>query len=80
MKPIAIVPQRHRSPFMATEWQELRKQLLMQWKLINSGELDSIGPNRTLIARLIERKYGIASGLIENYLCNFERTMPLMAA
>lgn len=60
-------------------WKMLRGQLLAQWRHINASELDKIGPNRQRIARLIEREYGVAAELVENYLRNFERTMPLAA-
>lgn len=65
------------SQIVSCDWQQLREQLLMQWKRIAGWELDAVGPNRSRIAQLIERKYGIASQLTENYLRNFERTMPL---
>jgi len=58
-------------------WDMLREQLLQQWALISEHDLDMAGPDASRIAILIERKYGIASRMIENYLANFVRTMPL---
>jgi hypothetical protein len=65
------------SPWIGCDWPLLRSQLLMQWKALLPGELDSAGPNRQRIASLIEHKCGISAELVENYLRNFERTMPL---
>lgn len=58
-------------------WDVLRDQLLRQWTLLSEQDLEMAGPDATRIALLIERKYGIASHMIENYLLNFVRTMPL---
>lgn len=58
-------------------WEVLREQLLHQWALLSENDLDMTGPDASRIALLIERKYGIASRMIENYLLNFVRTMPL---
>jgi hypothetical protein len=65
------------SEAIACDWRMLREQLLMQWRKISPRELEVAGPHRSRIAALIERKYGIASQLAENYLRNFERTMPV---
>lgn len=59
------------------DWEILRTQLLNQWQRLTETEVDNAGPNRKQIARLVARKYGIASLCVENYLRNFERTMPL---
>lgn len=59
-------------------WQIMRAQLLKQWTLLNTGELNAIGPNCRRIAQLIARKYAIAPVVVENYLRNFERTIPLL--
>ena len=61
-------------------WEPLKAQLLEQWDRLSPGELEEAGPYRARLALLIQRKYGIASGLVENYLRNFERTMPAMEA
>lgn len=58
-------------------WPMLRIQLLEQWTMLTEHDLDISGPNAQRIAALIERKYGISSQLVENYLANFARTMPL---
>lgn len=62
---------------ISCNWQMLRGQLLAQWRQVTARELDSAGPDRYRIANLIEHKYGISARLVENYLRNFERTMPL---
>src|SRR5262245_8586543 len=59
-------------------WDVLRGQLLRQWSRLSPNELDAEGPNRERLARLIARKHGIAPKLVENYLHNFERTLPLL--
>lgn len=64
-------------PLIKCNWVALREQLLQQWERVTRHELESAGPNRRLIAKLIEKKYGIASAMVENYLRNFERTLPL---
>ena len=59
------------------DWETLRSQLLHQWQRLTAEEVDIAGPSRRRIARLVESKYGIAALCVENYLTNFERTMPL---
>lgn len=58
-------------------WPMLRSQLLEQWTLLTEYDLEITGPNAAYIAGLIERKYGISSTLVENYLVNFARTIPV---
>jgi len=58
-------------------WPMLRSQLLQQWTLLTEYDLEITGPNATYIAGLIEKKYGISSTLVENYLVNFARTIPV---
>ena len=60
------------------KWEPFRESIMAQWDRVTSRELDEIGPNRSKIAMLIETKYGIASHLVENYLRNYERTLPLI--
>jgi hypothetical protein len=55
----------------------LREQILMQWARLSSREIDEAGPNRGRLALLIHNRYGISARLIENYLRNFERVLPL---
>lgn len=62
---------------IACEWEPLRKQLLAQWNRLTEPELDEAGPNRRRLAMLIEHKSGVDRRLAENYLRNFERTLPL---
>jgi len=71
------VPNSPSSSRVSCDWQKLREQLLAQWTQLSSKELEDTGPNRHRIALLVERKYGVACELVENYLLNFERTMPL---
>jgi hypothetical protein len=61
------------------DWQALQEQLLSQWNRLTASELIGIMYNRRRIALLVERKYGIPYRLVENYLRNFEQTMPLAA-
>ncbi len=67
----------HTSLFLCN-WHILRKQLLGQWALLSSHDLDATGADCRRIAELIADKYGILPGVVENYLRNFERTLPLL--
>ncbi len=60
------------------DWNVLRTQLLQQWNKLSNVELEATGHNCRNIARLIEGKYGVPAKLAENYLRNFERTLPLL--
>jgi hypothetical protein len=62
---------------VACDWQEFSEQLLKQWQGITRDELEETHHDRCAIARLIERKEGISAQLVENYLINLERTLPL---
>ena len=68
----------HHQEWMACDWQALCAQLLQQWNLLTPKDLMAIGPSRTHIAALVSRKYGVNAVLVENYLSNLERTLPLM--
>lgn len=61
-------------------WNALCTQLLTQWSALSRNELEQTGHSRHRIAELIENKYGISSQMAENYLHNFERTLPLFDA
>lgn len=61
------------------DWQSLREQLLDQWGRLTKTDLDVVGPDRHRIAALVQRKYGVSSRLIENYLANLERTLPTLS-
>lgn len=63
---------------ISCKWEPFRDQVLKQWDRLTAHEVEAVGPNRSLLAILIEKKYGIASHLVENYLRNFERTLPLI--
>ncbi len=66
------------SSILLCNWHVLRRQLLQQWTLLTSADLAETGPNCRRIAALISQKYGIATHVVENYLRNFERTIPLL--
>lgn len=66
------------SPMQGTP-KVIQNLLLQQWQRLTLGEIESTHYVKHSIARLIERKYGINSRLMENYLSNLERTLPLMA-
>ena len=61
------------------DWSTLRSQLLEQWDRLSDGELEATGHDRRRIAELIGYKYGVSTEMAENYLCNFERTLPLLS-
>lgn len=67
----------HASLFLCN-WHILRRQLLRQWPLITADELNVAGADCRRIAKLIAHRYGIAPSVVENYLRNFERTLPLL--
>ncbi len=58
-------------------WPSLKKHLLGQWKKVSQAELDEVGPKRHGLAMLIQKKYGVSWQLVEDYLANIERTLPL---
>ncbi len=60
------------------DWPSLKNQLLLQWHRLSRRELDTVGPDSRRIAALVECKYGISARLVENYLANLARTLPLM--
>lgn len=59
------------------DWRALKEQLLNQWERITPWELEHTRRNRRRIAQLVERKYGVYAVLVENYLKNIERTLPM---
>lgn len=72
------VPEYHSSK-ISCHWKELRSQLMNQWSRLSEEDLRKTGPDRHQIAELISARYGISPEMVENYLNNFERTMPLGA-
>ena len=66
------------SEWMVCDWQALCAQLLFQWNRLTHDELEKTGANRRRIAVLVSEKYGIDTKLVENYLSNLERTLPLV--
>lgn len=76
----AIAPNRPEEiyvPQISCDWRELSTQLLSQWERLTQADLDRTGYRRRDIAELIERKYGVNSVFVENYLRNMERTLPM---
>ena len=65
---------------ISCDWGALSEQLLQQWDQLTPYELEQTGHNRQRIAALIQKKYGVDSNMAENYLRNFERTLPLIGA
>jgi hypothetical protein len=63
---------------MSCNWNVLCEQLMQQWVRLTRSELEATGHNRHRIALLIQRKYGITAEMADNYLCNFERTLPTL--
>lgn len=81
-RPVAMYPALageagHDNDQMNCNWELLRKQLLAQWNRLKERDLDITGPHRQRISSLIQQRYGIARELVENYLMNFERTLPM---
>ncbi len=60
------------------KWEPFRAQILAQWSRLTPAEVDKVGPNRSMLAQLIQNRYGVDAYLVENYLRNFERTLPLI--
>ena len=63
--------------WMVCDWQALCAQILQQWNRLVPDDLARIGPSRRCIAALVQQEYDIDSALVENYLRNLERTLPL---
>ena len=55
----------------------MRELLLQQWRRLTPNDLEETEYVKEQIAILIQYKYGIDSQLIENYLSNLERTLPV---
>ena len=53
--------------------------LISQWKSLSPQDIEATQYCKRRIAKLIEQKYKIDSLLVENYLTNLERTLPLAA-
>lgn len=61
-----------RHDYIHCAWRPFKEELLVQWKRLDEDDLREVGRNRHLIARVIERKYGVAWQLAEHYLSNLE--------
>lgn len=75
---IANTGHEHVTDRITCDWSCFSAQLLNQWHHITRQELEYTRHNRRAIAELIERKYGVDALLVENYLRNVERTLPLL--
>lgn len=61
-------------------WRPFKQELLIQWRKLNEEDLQEAGRNRHALARIIERKYGVAWQLAETYLGNLEANLARHAA
>jgi hypothetical protein len=61
-------------------WRPFKQEVLLQWRKLNEDDLLEAGRNRRRLARIIERKYGVAWQLAESYLSRLEASMPRYAA
>lgn len=59
------------------DWPNIRRQLLDQWGKITTDDIDNAHGDKHEIAVLIQRRYGVPARMVESYLTNFERTLPL---
>lgn len=73
MDKIIPIPSRH--DYVHCAWRPFKQELLIQWRKLNEEDLQETGRNRRLIARIIERKYGVAWQLAEHYLANLESNL-----
>ena len=60
------------------DWPSLREQLHAQWSKLSTEELDDAWPDRHEIASLVHKSYGIPVPMVETYLLNVERRLPLL--
>lgn len=60
-------------------WRPFKQEVLIQWRKLDESDLMESGRNRRTLARIIERKYGVAWQLAESYLSalelNLQRSM-----
>ena len=68
---------KHAEETVDCHWPSLRSQILGQWKRVTLEELDATGSKRYKIALLIQQKHGVSWQLVQNYLMNIERSLPL---
>lgn len=61
-------------------WRPFKQELLLQWRKLNEDDLMEAGRNRRALARVIERKYGVAWQLAESYLSRLEENLERQAA
>lgn len=64
-----------RNDYIHCPWKPFKDELLVQWRRLNEDDLAEAGRNRHLIARAIERKYGVAWQLAEHYLNRLETSL-----
>ena len=61
--------------FIACAWSPFKEELLVHWHKLTEEDLREAGRNRRALAKIIERKYGVAWQLAENYLLNLESNL-----
>lgn len=64
-----------RHDFICCDWKPFRQELLVQWRKLDEWDLAEAGRNRRQLARIIERKYGVAWELAESYLLRLEHNL-----
>lgn len=65
----------HHHDFIDCAWRPFKQELLIQWRKLDETDLMESGRNRRQLARIIERKYGVAWQLAESYLLRLENNM-----
>jgi hypothetical protein len=66
---------RNHHEFIDCAWRPFKQEVLLQWRKLDEDDLQEAGRNRRSLARIIERKYGVAWQLAETYLSHLEQTL-----
>lgn len=61
--------------FIDCAWRPFKQEVLIHWRKLDESDLMESGRNRHTLARIIERKYGVAWQLAESYLRRLEQNM-----
>lgn len=69
-----------RHEYIDCPWRPFKQEILVQWRKLDEDDLMESGRNRRVLARIIERKYGVAWQLAESYLTSLEASMQRHAA
>ncbi len=64
-----------RHEYIDCAWRPFKQELLIQWRKLDEEDLMEAGRNRRHLARIIERKYGVAWQLAESYLNHLETNL-----